>query len=125
MKKPAIFSDLTWIAEFLFYLNTAIWIFFGVASLIGMTGTGPGRTATVVVAILMFGNAAAMLVAGIGLRIRHRWSLYFGVLVLATNILLTFTDQIGFWDLITSMIDLILLVFLVYSRKQLMMQDAA
>ncbi len=64
-------------AQVLFFLNAAIWLLFGVISLARMATSGSGRPiATVVVAILMLGNAGAMLVAGIGTGKRHRLLYY-------------------------------------------------
>jgi positive regulator of sigma E activity len=105
-------------ARGLFFLNAAIWLVFGVVSVVRLGGNeGQGVTA-LVVAILMFGNAAAMALSG-ALLVKRRWLFYFfALVVLAVNIVLTFTDQVGALDLITLVIDLVLLWILVVARKQ-------
>jgi hypothetical protein len=64
-----------------------------------------------VVGILMFGNAGAMLLAGIGIGKPRRLFYLFAMAVLAVNIILTFTDQFGIFDLLT------LLAFLILARS--------
>lgn len=99
--------------QWLFYLNTAIWLLIGVYSLIRLyRGEDTPDITLLVVAVLMFGNAAAMLIAGWGLGLRNRWLYLFAIAVLLFNILLTFTDQFGIFDLLTLLLDLVLLILL-------------
>ena len=105
-------------AQGLFFLNAAIWLGFGIASVVRLAGgAGQGVTA-LVVAILMFGNAGAMALSGALLG--KRWALFylFALAVLAVNVLLTFTDQVGALDWITFAIDLVLVGILIVARKQ-------
>ena len=69
------------------------------------------------IGILMFGNAAAMLLAGLGLATRRRLAFYFAIFILLVNIILTLTDQFGALDLATLVIDAILLGILFASRS--------
>ena len=69
-----------------------------------------------VIAALIFGNAGAMLIAGIGIGRKNRWLYYFGILVLLANIVLTFTDQFGWLDFVTLVFDVFLLGFIVFGR---------
>jgi hypothetical protein len=102
----------------LFFLNAAIWILFGVWSLLRVASSNPSHTFIPwLVAILMFGNAGAMLGSGIGLKNRQKRFYYLAVVVLAVNIILTVTDQFGILDLITLMIDVVLLGFVLGTRK--------
>lgn len=73
---------------------------------------------TLVVSLLMIGNAGAMLAAGIGIGRRRRLNYGFAFLVLAVNIVLTLTDQFGLLDVVTLVIDLILLGLLIGLMKQ-------
>ncbi len=66
----------------------------------------------------MIGNAGAMLAAGIGIGRRRRLNYGFAFLVLAVNIVLTLTDQFGLLDVVTLVIDLILLGLLIGLMKQ-------
>jgi hypothetical protein len=102
----------------LFYLNALIWLVFGVISLYRL---GSGESAYVltmlVVAVLMFGNVAAMLVAGFVLKWPRKWSFWLATAVLLINIVLTFTDQVGLADLATLLLDLVILSLLIVSRE--------
>jgi len=83
-----------------------------------MINDGPGMLVTpVIISILMVVNAAAMVLSGIGIGRQKRVFLFFAILVLLVNILLTFTDQFGFFDLVTLILDFILVFLLVVNRK--------
>ena len=105
-------------ARGLFSLNAAVWLVFGVVSVLRFVGSAEQAVTALVVAILMFGNAGAMALSG-WLLLRRRLPCYlFALAVLGVNILLTFTDQVGALDWITFGIDLGLLGILVVARKQ-------
>ena len=105
-------------AQGLFFLNAAIWLVFGIVSVLRLGGNeGQGVTA-LVVAILMFGNAGAMALSGALLGKRRMLFYLFALAVLAVNVLLTFTDQVGALDWITLVIDLVLAGILIVGRKQ-------
>ena len=106
----------------LFFINAAIWLLFGVVSLTRMaTGSSDQTITTLVVAILMFGNVGAMLLAGIGLGRRQRLFYYFGIALLAVNIILTVTDGFGIFDFVTLVIDVVLLGLLIATRSRYLM----
>ena len=106
------------VAQALFFTNAAIWLVFGVVSLIRMGSGNPDFMITaLIIAVLMFGNVGAMLVCGIGIRTRRRLFYYLAIVVLAINIVLTFTDQVGAFDVITVVVDLLLLGLLIATRK--------
>jgi lysylphosphatidylglycerol synthetase-like protein (DUF2156 family) len=106
------------LSQGLFVLNAVIWVAFGVTSLVQM-GNNPNIPVITlgVIAVLMFFNAAFMLLAGWGLGRRQKRYWYFALALLAVNIVLTFTDQFGFFDLVTLLIDAALFVLLVMIRK--------
>ena len=105
-------------AQGLFLVNAAVWLVFGIVSVVRLAGgAGQGVTA-VVVAVLMFGNAGAMALSGALLGQRRLLFYLFALAVLAVNILLTFTDQVGAFDWITFALDLVLLGILLGWRKQ-------
>jgi len=105
-------------AQALFFVNAAVWLAFGVFSLVRLaTGTAAQTLVLLVVAILMFGNVGAMLVAGAGIGTRRRPFYYFGAVVLVVNIVLTVTDEFGLFDFITLVIDLMLLGLLIVTRS--------
>jgi hypothetical protein len=107
-------------AQALFLLMAAIWLVIGVATLArGDLGGGSGWVAALVVGALMFGNAGAYLLAGLGIGTRwRRLFFYFGLAVLLVNLVLTFTDEVGLLDWVTAGIDLVLLLLLVVTRRR-------
>jgi hypothetical protein len=66
----------------------------------------------------MLGNAAMILFCGLVLEKEKNLFYYCTLDIFTINIFLTFTDQFGFYDLITLMIDLILLSLLIVDRKR-------
>lgn len=104
-------------AQALFYLNAAIWLLFGMTTLARLAeATIDQSVAMVVVGIMMFGNAAAMLLAGIVIGWPRRLIYLFALSVLGVNIVLTFTDQVGIWDILTLLVDLALVGLLIAGR---------
>ena len=105
-------------AQVLFFILGTIWIVFGAASLIRMANSGTNPTITLwVIAVLMFGNAGALIFVGWGIGKRLKLFFYLGILVLAANTFLTVTDEFGVFDLITLILDLALLVLLIVTRS--------
>jgi len=106
------------IARGLFFLNAAIWLALGISSLSRPGNNGPASPLTLlIVALLLFVNSGAMLVAGWGLGTRWKLFYYFAILLLLGNIILTFTDQFGFLDFVTLLLDCALLGILILHRK--------
>jgi lysylphosphatidylglycerol synthetase-like protein (DUF2156 family) len=103
-------------AQALLIANAVIWLGFGVASFIRIAELGAGSGTLAAVAVLMFGNAAAMLICGVGLGTRRRVFYWLALAVLIVNVVLTFTDQFGAFDLITLVIDLVIVGLLVAAR---------
>ena len=110
------------ITQVLFYFNALIWLTFAVISLVRMASNESSQTITMlVVAVLMFGNVAALLLAGFGVGTGKRGFYVFALLVLAANIVLTFTDEFGLFDFLTVVLDFVLLslVILVWRRTNM------
>ena len=102
------------LARALFYLNAAIWLLLGVVTVARGTSGGPGGpTAVWILAILMAGNAAVMLWLGLNLGRGGRRIYAFAVLFLLANIVLTVTDQFGVLDLITLILDGVILALVI------------
>ena len=105
------------VTQYLFYLNAAIWLLFGVISLFRMaTGESVYSITLLVVAFLMFSNMVAMLVAGFVIRWPRKKWFWLATAVLLINIILTFTDQVGIFDLITLFLDVSILGLLIANR---------
>jgi len=106
------------LAKSLLYLDAAIWLVFGIASLIRLANhSSAGWLTLLIVAALLFVNCGAMLIAAWGIGRRWRPFYYFALLLLAGNIILTFTDQFGWFDFITLLLDCALLGILILQRK--------
>jgi hypothetical protein len=103
------------LAQVIFYINAAIWLFFLYLFISDQVTPGDSISSWVI-PILMVGNAIAMLVCGLGLRKRNRFFYYLAVVVIGINILLTLTDQVGLFDYLTLLIDLMLLILLFAAR---------
>ena len=113
-------------AQILFFILAAIWLLFGILSLIRMANDATDQTITLwVVAVLVVANAGAMLVAGLGLGSGHRLFYYFALVLLAANLVLTVTDQFGIFDLATLLIDAAVLVLLLVTRKRYLSTGSA
>jgi hypothetical protein len=101
----------------LYCANAVIWLLIGAATVLRMAGgTAEERTSAVVIAILMLGNAGAMLVSAVGLGRRSRLLYLFAIAVLVVNIILTVTDQVGWLDVLTGALDVVLLGLLISMR---------
>ena len=104
-------NSLTRMAQALFYFNAAVWVVLGIANLV--RNNGGSSYAAWIIAILMFGNAAALALCGWGIGTGKKGYFSLALGVLGVNILLTFTDQVGALDIATLAIDVILLGLLV------------
>jgi hypothetical protein len=112
MKRYSLF-----IVQFLFLLNGVIWL---ILSFIGLFNAIEGVVSMLgpwLLAIMMAGNGMIFLILGIFSQRGWRWMFYFSLAFLAVNILLTFTDQFGFFDLLTLVIDIALVVLLFLNHK--------
>jgi len=106
-------------AQVLLYINAAIWLILGTATLLRVSQNNPESTFSLwIISILMAGNAGMMLLCGWGLGTGHRLFYYLALAVMAVNILLTFTDQFGLLDFLTLVIDLAILALLISSRQR-------
>lgn len=105
------------IVRILFYLNAVIWLLFGLVSLYRLgTGDNAYSITMLVVATLMFGNVAALLVAGYVAKWPQKRWFWLATAVLLINIILTFTDQVGLFDLLTLLLDVIIFSLLIANR---------
>ncbi len=106
-------------AQAIFSLNAIIWLVLGIISLARLTGNPSNQTIILlVIAILMFANVGAMLLSAWLVGKRKRLFYLIALVVLLGNIILTFTDQFGLLDLLTLIIDLILLGIMLVKRQE-------
>jgi hypothetical protein len=102
-------------ARWLFVVLGVIWVAFGISSLLRLESASRNvpLALLLIITLLMFVNALLLILVGwcIG---RGNWLyFYFGLLLLAGNIFLTFTDEFGLFDLLTLIINVLLLVILI------------
>ena len=103
-------------AQSLFGLNALIWLILAGVSLARLTGDRPNSFIFWVIAALMVGNAGAMLLCAVVIGRRKRIYYLFALLVLLVNIVMSVTDQVGWADLLTLFIDVVLLGILLGGR---------
>jgi lysylphosphatidylglycerol synthetase-like protein (DUF2156 family) len=75
-----------------------------------------------VFAVLMLGDAIAMLVCGLYINRHIKTIFWFAVIVLSLNIVLTIFDQFGLIDFLFSLLNIITLALLLVLRKELLLQ---
>ncbi|MBT3337291.1 MAG: hypothetical protein HN855_05320 [Anaerolineae bacterium] len=98
------------LSQALFTLNALIWIGLGIGTFLRLSETSPElKVIMTIIGVMMFGNAGALLLSAWLLPKKRMLILIFVLLILIVNILLTFTDQVGFWDWLTVLIDFALL----------------
>jgi hypothetical protein len=100
------------IIKFLFFLMGTIWLVLGISYLIKFDT----QEYAIYLFILMVINAAILYWLGWGIT-RKRVFFYFGIGYLLLNILLTITDQFGLLDLLTMLIDIVLVILLIAKHK--------
>jgi hypothetical protein len=100
------------IAQILFLVMAATWTVLGVFSMARLSGS----FSALIVAVLMFGNAAILAWLSSGIAKQNRTFFYLGLAYLLLNILLTFTDQFGLLDLLTVAVDIFLAGLLLVNR---------
>ena len=115
-KVPKVVNTARW----LFVTLGIIWLVFGVWSISRIMTESSGQPDALfwVVAILMFVNALLLIWIGWGIGRGNNLYYYFGLLILAGNIFLTFTDEFGLFDLLTLIINIALLLMLIAARSK-------
>jgi len=107
-------------ARWLFVLLGVIWLVFGVWS-ITLTGSDSSSGPAVmfwIIAISMFKYAFLLIWIGWGIGRGNNLYYYFGLLMLAGNLFLTFADEFESFDLVTLIINIALLALLIATRAK-------
>jgi hypothetical protein len=113
---PTIVAATRW----LFVLLGMVWLVLGVWSInrIGEVGSSVPDAVLWIIAVLMLINAALFTWIGWGIGRGSKLYFYFGILLLAGNIFLTFTDEFGVLDLLTLIINILLLVLMIAGHSR-------
>lgn len=113
--KPSL---LVVLVRALFLVNGLVWLLLGVLFIIRMDGgNSMGSTMRWVVFVLMLANGLAMFWIGWRIAQPDKRFYYLGIVVLAVNILLSITDEFGWLDLATMLVDVLLLGLLIATRS--------
>lgn len=98
MKPPTLLR----LAQAGFALTAALWLWIGTLTVARVFAARPDQAALgLVLAGLMLGNLVALGLAGYGLGRGGRLAYGWAVLTAAVNFVLTLTDQVGVWDLVS------------------------
>ena len=103
---------------YLFLFTAAILVVFGVGSFMRINENPNQVVLYAIYALLMFGDAAFMLICAFLLQRKKKQIYRFAVIVLTLNIVLTIFDQFGFIDLLFLLLNLITLIVLFIARKE-------
>jgi hypothetical protein len=116
----AIVPSVVRIAQWMFIILGLIWLTFGIWSILRVGSVGGNVPAALlwIIIILMFVNALLLIWIAWGIGKGNKLYYFFGILVLAGNIFLTFTDEFGLFDLLTLIVNIILLVLLIVTRSK-------
>jgi len=113
-KKTDLIPRKVKITQMLFYVNGVIWLALAGFAFFKDGGLQGGYW---IIALMMVGNGAVLIALGLGLVKYPKLLFRLGLLVVVVNILLTFTDQFGFFDIATLVIDLALFNMLMLNRR--------
>ena len=101
----------------LFFLNAAVWLLFGVLSL--LRAIDEGGLIRWTYTILMIANAVAMAWFGTMIVGRRNWVFFLAILYVAINVVLSITDQFGWIDVLILLLNLCLLGLLLITRRRM------
>ena len=119
--KQTIRKSATFV-KYLFFITAIILAVFGTGSFMRVNAN-PGMVIVYILyAVLMFGDAIAMLVCGLYINRQIRLIYWFAVVVLGLNIVLTIFDQFGLIDLLFLLLNLLTLALLLASRRHFLPQ---
>ena len=98
-----------------FYLNAMIWLVFSVLSFVRAYTTS--NDLHWMLSVLMLANAGFMFGFGYVIIKGHRWTFFLAILYVAVNVVLSITDQFGWFDFLIMLLNLVLLGLLFVTRQ--------
>lgn len=110
------------LVQYLFFLTAAVLAAFGANSMFRANPNPGMKLMYMIYALLMLGDALAMLACGLFIRSKKARVFWFAILVLSLNILLTIFDQFGLVDLLFVLLNLLTLGLLITIRRELLPQ---
>ena len=115
-------AQLALFAKYLFFITTIVLVIFGAGSFLQVNDDSGMEMIYNIYAVLMFGDAIAMLVCGLYINGRMKLVYWFAVILLTLNIVLTIFDQVGLIDILFMLLNVITLVVLIVPRKEFLPQ---
>jgi hypothetical protein len=106
------------LTRYTFFLNAAVWLAFGVASLL-TRALSDGSPLHWVITVLMVANAMVMLWFGVKIVSGGKRIFFLGILYMALNVVLSITDQFGWIDALILLLNLCLLGLLFITRQRM------
>jgi len=106
------------LTRYFFLFTFVVLVVLGIGSLLRIRANPDHMVLYIFYAIIMFGDAVAMLFCGLLLNKRTKLIFFLSIIVLAGNILPTIFDQLGLADLLFVLLNLITLAFLLIARKE-------
>lgn len=110
-------TNMLKLTRYLFFLNAAVWLAFGIASLLFRALDG-GSLTRWVITVMMIANAAVMLWLGVKIVTGQNRIFFLAILYTALNVVLSIADQFGWIDALILLLNLCLLgsLFLTWRR---------
>lgn len=119
MKRRLSYSQLLRITQVVLILNAGIWFCFSLWYFFRFQEKFADQLiGFLIVAFLMLGNACVFLFIAWAITQKFRWIFSFAIVYTVLNAILAFTDQMGFYDFLALLIDVILLILLLLVRKK-------
>jgi hypothetical protein len=114
--------NLPSLVQYLFFLTAVALMAAGAGSMFRADPNPTMKLIYMVYAILMLGDALAMLACGLFIRSRKVPVFWFAIILLSLNIVLTIFDQFGLVDLLFVLFNIFTLGFLITIRREFLPQ---
>ena len=111
-------TNMLKLTRIIFFINAAVWLAFGVASLLFRAIDG-GTLTRWVITVLMITNAIVMIWFGVMIVSGRNWVFFLAILYMAVNVVLSITDQFGWIDAIILLLNLCVLGMLFVTRHRM------
>lgn len=111
-------SKLLKLTRSMFFLNAAVWLAFGISSLL-LRAIDEGSLTRWVITIMMIANAIVMIWFGVMIVTGRKWVFFLAILYMALNVVLSIADQFGWVDALILLLNLIVLGLLFVTRQRM------
>ena len=111
-------SKLLKLTRSMFFLNAAVWLAFGISSLL-LRAIDEGSLTRWVITIMMIANAIVMIWFGVMNVTGRKWVFFLAILYTALNVVLSIADQFGWVDALILLLNLIVLGLLFVTRQRM------